>query len=78
MRLTNVLLLSAGLAIRTFGQSAPVLELGGQYQMVRVGSGNSLPAFKANGGTGSVQINFFEQVAGVLEVGMVHNGDRHA
>jgi hypothetical protein len=75
MRLTNVLLLSAGLAIRSFGQSAPVLELGGQYQMVRVGSGNSLPAFTASGGTGSVQINFFERVAGVLEVGMIHNGD---
>ena len=75
MRVTNVLLLSAGLAVGAFGQSAPVLELGGQYQMLRVGSGNGLPAFTANGGTGSVQVNFLDQIAGVLEVGMVHNGD---
>jgi hypothetical protein len=68
-------LLSAGFAIEVFGQSAPVLELGGQYQMLRVSSGHGLPAFTANGGTGSIQINFLDQIAGVLEVGMVHNGD---
>lgn len=77
MRFTNVLLLNAGLAVGAFGQSAPVLELGGQYQMLRVGSGNGLPSFIANGGTGSLQVNFLEQIAGVLEVGMVHNGDIH-
>jgi hypothetical protein len=43
--------------------------------MLRVGSANGLPSFIANGGTGSVQINFLDQIAGVLEVGMVHNGD---
>ena len=75
MRVTNVLLLITGVALETFGQSAPVVELGGQYQMLRVGSSNGLPAFTANGGTGSVQVNFLDQIAGVLEVGMVHNGD---
>ena len=75
MTVANVLLLSAGFAAGAFGQSAPVLELGGQYQMLRVSSGNGLPSFTANGGTGSLQVNFLEQIAGVLEVGMVHNGD---
>jgi hypothetical protein len=75
MRVTNILLLGAALALETFGQSAPIVELGGQYQMLRVNSGNNLPAFTANGGTGSVQVNFLDQIAGVLEVGMVHNGD---
>jgi hypothetical protein len=48
---------------------APIFEFAGQYQMLRVNSSRDVPAFTVNGGTGSFQINFFDQVAGVLEVG---------
>ena len=68
--LSFVLLTCAGAA----AQDAPIFELGGQYQMLRVNSSSSIPAFTANGGTGSLQVNFFDQVAGVLEVGVQHNG----
>lgn len=75
MKARNLLLFSAAFVVGGFGQSAPIVELGGQYQMLRVGSHNDLSAFTANGGTGSLQVNFLDRIAGVLEVGMVHNGD---
>jgi len=68
--LSFVLLTCAGAA----AEDAPIFELGGQYQMLRVNSSSRIPAFTANGGTGSLQVNFFDQVAGVLEVGVQHNG----
>jgi hypothetical protein len=56
---------------------APILEFGAEYQMLRVNSSSAIPAFTANGGTGSVQVDFFDHVAGVLEVGVQHNGNIH-
>jgi hypothetical protein len=34
-----------------------------------------IPAFSANGGTGSFQINFMDHLAGVAELGAEHNGN---
>ncbi len=53
---------------------APIFEFAGQYQMLRVNPSRDVPAFTVNGGTGSFQIDFFDQVAGVLEVGSGFNG----
>jgi hypothetical protein len=55
--------------------SAPIAEFGAQYQMLRVNSSRNVPAFTANGGTGSFQINFFDQLAGVLEIGSQYNSN---
>ncbi len=53
--------------------SAPIAEFAGQYQMLRVNSSRNVPAFSAQGGTGSFQINFFDNLAGVLELGSQFN-----
>jgi galactokinase/mevalonate kinase-like predicted kinase len=45
--------------------------------MLRVHSSSTIPAFTANGGSGSFQVNFLNQLAGVLEVGVQHNGNIH-
>ena len=63
------------IAACAMAQDAPIVEFGAQYQMLRVNSSSSVPAFSANGGVGSLQINFFEQLSGVLEVGVQHNGN---
>jgi hypothetical protein len=55
--------------------SAPIAEFAAQYQMLRVNSSRNVPAYTANGGTGSFQINFFDQLAGVLEVGSQFNNN---
>jgi hypothetical protein len=55
--------------------SAPIVEFGAQYQMLRVNSSRTVPAFSAQGGTGSFQINFFDQLAGVLEIGSQYNNN---
>lgn len=75
MKLVYPLLL---VGMYAFGaEDAPIIEFGGEYQMLRVNSSSTIPAFTANGGTGSFQVNFFDQVAGVLEVGVQHNGNIH-
>jgi hypothetical protein len=56
-------------------EAAPIFEFAGQYQMLRVNSSRNVPAYTVNGGTGSFQINFFDQVAGVLEVGSGYNNN---
>jgi hypothetical protein len=56
-------------------EGAPIFEFAGQYQMLRVNSSRDVPAFTVNGGTGSFQIDFFDQVAGVLEVGSGFNNN---
>src|SRR5436190_4502327 len=75
MKVINLVVLMTVFAFAAVAQEAPIVEVGGQFQMLRVNSSRNIPAFTANGGTGSVQVNFFDQVAGVLEVGAVHNGD---
>ena len=77
MKALQLILLPVVYAFTAVAQDAPIIELGGQYQMLRVNSSSKIPAFTANGGTGSVQVNFFDQVAGVLEVGVQHNGNIH-
>ena len=75
MRTITLVLLCVVFAFGAFAQSAPIVEASGQYQMLRVNSSRNFPAFTANGGSGSVAVNFFDYVSGVLEVGVVHNGD---
>jgi hypothetical protein len=75
VRVITLALLCFAFAFGAWAQGAPIVELSGQYQMLRVNSNRDFPAFTANGGTGSVAVNFFDYVSGVLEVGMVHNGD---
>jgi hypothetical protein len=53
----------------------PLTEVSLQYQMLRVNSSRDIPAFSANGGTGSFQINFMDHLAGVAELGAEHNGN---
>lgn len=55
----------------------PLAEVGLQYQMLRINSSRDVPAFTANGGTGSFQINFMDHLAGVAELGATHNGNIH-
>lgn len=73
----RIVCLSALIALFAFGAMAqsPIVETAFQYQMLRVNFSQNFPSFTANGGTGSVQVNFFNQVAGVLEVGAEYNGN---
>jgi hypothetical protein len=57
------------IAFGAVAQQTPIVELRGQYQMLRVNSSRNTPAFTANGGT--------ESVLAVLKVGAVYNGDIH-
>jgi peptidoglycan-associated lipoprotein len=72
-----VISLVMGGAICVQAQEAPIFEFGGQYQMLRVNSSSAIPAFTANGLSGSFQVDFLNQLAGVLEVGVQHNGNIH-
>jgi hypothetical protein len=73
----RILCLAVLIALFAFGAMAqsPIVETAFQYQLLRVNSSQSFPSFTANGGTGSVQVNVFNQVAGVLEVGAEYNGN---
>jgi hypothetical protein len=58
-------------------EETPLMEVGLQYQMLRVNSSRNIPAFTANGGTASFQMNFMDHLAGVAEFGAEHNGNIH-
>jgi hypothetical protein len=77
MRTILVMSAIALCASSAFAQDTPITEVGFQYQMLRINPSRNLDSFTTNGGTGSVQVNFFSQVAAVLEVGATHNGDVH-
>ena len=75
MRIIFVAGVLAFFAIGASAQSTPIVEVGGQYEMLRVNSSRDIPSFTANGGSASVQVNFFDQVAGVVEVGAAYNNN---
>lgn len=77
MKIIRVAVVFALAAAAALAQTTPIEEIGLQYQMLRVNSSSAIPSFTANGGSGSFQINFFDQVAGVLEISGVHNGNIH-
>lgn len=74
MKIVCLSVLIALFAVGAMAQS-PIVETAFQYQMLRVNSSTAFPSFTANGGSGSVQVNFFNQVSGVLEVGAEYNGN---
>lgn len=79
MRMTLLMGLSALFGVRAFAQEeTPLTEVGLQYQMLRVNSSRNVPAFTANGGTASFQMNFMDHLAGVAELGAEHNGNIHS
>lgn len=78
MRIAFLTGLSVLFAPGAFAQDeTPLTEVSLQYQMLRINSSREIPAFTANGGTGSFQINFMDHLAGVAELGAEHNGNIH-
>ena len=53
MKALQLILLPVVYAFTAVAQYAPIIELGGHYQMLRVNSRSKIPAFTANGGTGT-------------------------
>jgi|SRR5579864_4383574 len=65
-----VFLVSLGAA----AQDVPKVDLFAGYSYVHTGPGISLPSFNANGGVGSVALNFTDWGSLVVEVGGIHTG----
>ena len=78
MRFTLLMGIIVLFGIGAFAQDeTPLTEIGLQYQMLRVNSSRNIPAFTANGGSASFQMNFMDHLAGVAELGVEHNGNIH-
>jgi hypothetical protein len=67
--LISVFALSAGAQ-----DTAPIVEVSAQYQLLQADSRPNVPTFTANGGTLGLAVDFFDQLQGVLELGAAYNG----
>jgi opacity protein-like surface antigen len=62
-------------ALTAAAQDVPQMETFLGYTYVRANSATNVPAFSANGGSGQFVYNFNRWIAGVADIGAVHNGN---
>jgi len=74
-RVLCVLTLSSFLGLCAFAQDTPKVDLFTGYSFLRYNSAQTVPAFTANGGIGTLGFNFTDAIGLEAELGGYHNGN---
>src|ERR1700759_2296351 len=74
-RLLFTTMLLAVVSVVAFAQEVPKVDLFFGYSFLRYNSAQTIPAFTANGGIGTLGINFNNHIALEAELGGYHNGN---